>query len=79
MKSRIDPNHKTQYRVENWTEYERGLVRRGDVTVWLSREAIVAWSPEKSGLPGGQRNFSDLAIETAHTVRLVIAPPPRQA
>ena len=79
MNSRVHPNHKTQYRVENWPEYERGLVSRGDITVWLAPEAIAAWSPEKGGIPGGQRRFSDLAIETALTVRLVFGLPLRQA
>ena len=78
MKSRVHLNHKTKYCVENWTEYERGLIRRGDITVWLSPAAIAAWSPVKSGLPGGQRKFSDLAIETALTVRLVFGLPLRQ-
>ena len=79
MKSRVHPNHKTKYRVENWTEYERGLVRRGNITVWISPEAIAAWSPRKGGIPGGQRKFSDLAIETVLTVRLVFGFPLRQA
>lgn len=30
MKSRVHPKYKTRYRVTNWSEYERGLVRRGD-------------------------------------------------
>ncbi len=79
MNSRVHPNHKTKYRVENWPEYERGLVRRGDITVWLSPEAIAAWSPEQGGQPGGQRKFSDLAIEIAITLRLVFGLPLRQA
>ena len=79
MKSRVHPNHKTKCRVQNWPEYDRGLVRRGDLTVWLSPAAIAAWSPVKSGLPGGQRKFSDLAIETTLTMRLVFGLPLRQA
>ena len=79
MKSRVHLNHKTKYRVENWPEYERGLVRRGDITVWLTPGAISAWSPVKSGLQGGQRKFSDLAIETALTLRLIFGLPLRQA
>ena len=79
MNSRVHPNHKTQYRVDNWPEYERGLVSRGDITVWLSPVAIAAWSPVNSGLPGGQRKFSNLAIETALTLRLVFGLPLRQA
>ena len=34
---------KSQYRIRNWPEYEAGLRRRGDVTVWLSNEALDAW------------------------------------
>ena len=79
MKSRIHPNHKTKYRVQNWPQYERGLVERGDVTVWISREAIAAWAPTGKRRPGGQRKFSDLAIETALTMRLVYGIPLRQA
>ena len=47
--------------------------------MWLSPAAIATWSPEKSGLPGGQRKFSDLALETALTLRLVFGLPLRQA
>ena len=79
MNSRVHPNHKTKYRVQNCPEYECGLVRRGDITIWLSPAAIAAWSPVNGGLPSGQRKFSGLAIETAHTVRLLFGLPLRQA
>jgi hypothetical protein len=29
---------KSQYRIRNWPEYEAGLQRRGDLTVWLTRQ-----------------------------------------
>ena len=64
MKSKVHPTYKTQYRVANWPAYNRALVRRGDVTVWLSAEAIAAWTASRSGRRGGQRRSSDLAIET---------------
>ncbi len=48
MNSRVHPKYKTNYRVSNWAEYERGLVRRADVTVRLSPEAIAAWKPAPS-------------------------------
>ena len=35
MKSRVHPKYKTKYRVGNWRAYERALVQRGDVTLWL--------------------------------------------
>ena len=65
--------------MSNWAEYERGLVGRGDITIWLSPEAIAAWKPGREGRRGGQRKYSDLAIETALTVRLVFHLPLRQA
>ena len=48
------------------------------MTVWLSADATDAWKPSPSGRPGGQRRFSDLAIETALTLRLVFRLPLRQ-
>ena len=45
MKSKVHPTYKTKYRVANWPAYNQALVRRGDVTVWLTSEAIAAWTP----------------------------------
>lgn len=53
-------------------------MRRGDVTLWLAADVIGAWTPAPSGRPGGPRKFSDLAIETALTLRLVFRLPLRQ-
>lgn len=79
MKSRVPPKYKTKYRVENWAEYERSLIRRGGVTGWLSPEAVAAWNPKCGETRGGQRKYSDLAIETALNLRLVFNLPLRQA
>src|SRR5487761_2157215 len=62
----------------NWAEYKAGLRKRGDVTVWLSDEALDAWRAAPSGKPGGQRTYADLAIEAALTIRLVLHLPLRQ-
>ncbi len=79
MKSKVHPKYKTKYRVKNWVSYDRALVQRGDVTLWLSADATDAWRPSPSGRPGGQKKFSDQAIETALTLRLVFRLPLRQA
>ncbi len=79
MQSKVHPTYKTKYRVANWPAYNRALVQRGDVTVWVSSEAIAAWTPRRSGRRGGQRRYSDLAIETALTLRLLYHLPLRQA
>ena len=76
--SRVNRKYKTKYRVRNWREYERGLRSRGDVTIWLSEEAIIAWTPPKNGLRGGQPRYSNLAILTALTLRVLFRLPLRQ-
>jgi hypothetical protein len=79
MNSRVHPTYKTKYRVNNWAEYDRALVQGGDLTLWISDEAINSWKPAPTGQRGGQRKFSDHAIETALTLRLVFSLPLRQA
>ncbi len=79
MKTRVHPRYKTKYRVSNWAEYDRALVQRGDITLWISQDAIASWKPAATGLRGAQRKFSDHAIETALTLRLVCKLPIRQA
>ena len=78
MRSRIHPAYKTKYGVANWASYDRALVRRGDVTLWLSPEAIATWEPARIGTRGGQPKYSHLAIETALTLRLLFHLPLRQ-
>jgi hypothetical protein len=79
MNSRVHPNYKTKYRVANWAEYDRALVRRGDITLWISDDAISSWTPAPTGRRGAQRKFSDHAIEIALTLRLIFKLPLRQA
>ena len=76
--SRVNRQYKTKYRIRDWREYERGLRSRGDVTIWLSEDAIAAWIPTKNGLRGDQRRYSNLAVRTALTLRVVFSLPLRQ-
>jgi len=55
---------KSRYRVRNWSEYEAGLQKRGDLTVSLSDTALDAWRAPASGKPGGQRTYADLALDS---------------
>lgn len=70
-RSKVHPSHKTLYRVTNWAEYDKGLVERGSLTVWLAPDALKAWTPRKGGRRGGQRRYSDRAIGLALQLRLV--------
>ena len=60
-----------KYRVTNWREYEAALRNRGSLTIWFTDEAIASWKAQPRTSPGGQRHYSDLAIETALTLRAV--------
>lgn len=71
---------KAQYRVQNWSEYNRSLTRRGDITLWIDEEALAAWtpSPQAAKKRGGQQQYSDTAIECLLLVREVYHLPYRQ-
>src|SRR3954452_988667 len=62
---------KVQYRVRNWRDYEAGLRRRGSLTIWVTDEAVEAWCAAARTTPGGQARYSDIAIETSLTLRVV--------
>ena len=59
MNSRVHPKYKTKYRVTNWTEYDQALVKRGDITLWISPSAILAWTAKASGRRGAPRRYTD--------------------
>ena len=69
---------KARYRVRNWAEYDRGLVQRGDVRVWISAEALACWKGACRSTPGGQRRFSNLAVETVLVLGALYKLPLRQ-
>jgi len=53
---------RSRYRIRNWPEYEAGLRRRGDLTIWLSENAIT---------PGGSHPAeSSGANASTRTLRL---------
>jgi hypothetical protein len=60
--------------VQGWAAYDRALARRGDITVWISPEAVAGWHAA-----AGRRTFSDAAIAAALTVRAVFRLALRQA
>src|ERR1700756_2132151 len=54
-----------KFRVTNWRDYEAALRSRGSLTIWFTAKAIADWRAQPCATPGGQRHYSDLAIETA--------------
>ena len=62
----------------DWAAYDKSLKQRGSITFWMSDEAAETWYAEPTGKRGAQPKFSELAIETALSLRLVFGQPLRQ-
>ena len=61
---------KLQYRVRNWQDYNRALVNRGDVTLWINEDVAQKWYWDGvSARAGSPRIYADLAIECALSLR----------
>ena len=69
---------KTRYRTRNWREYDRGLISRGNLTVWISPG--LAWhAAEGTGRRGRPPVFTDAAIQTVLTLKVLFQLPLRAA
>lgn len=69
---------KEKYRVTNWSEYDRALVERGNITFWFDKEAVEEkWTPEPTGKRGGQWVYSNWAIQTLLMLKVVFHLPYR--
>ncbi|WP_119863264.1 transposase [Pseudoalteromonas sp. MSK9-3] len=65
-------------KIRNWSQYNRALVQRGNINIWLSESAISKWqNTEKHGGRGRSNYYFDLAIETCLTLRAVFHLPLR--
>ncbi|MBM6584130.1 IS5 family transposase [Microvirga sp. BT689] len=69
---------KARYCVKNCRAYDAALRRRGDLTVWVTAEAIVAWTPAKTGRRGRPQRYSEIVVETGLMLRLAFGRPWRQ-
>jgi transposase len=66
------PKSSQTYRVRNWKEYNKSLVNRGNLTIWISEEALANWYElERSGKRGASLTYSKLAIEACLMVRML--------
>lgn len=63
---------KPTYRTRNWPNYNRSLIQRGSLTVWVSPAVLAVWTqPPPTHQRGHPRTYSDLAIECLATLRAV--------
>ncbi len=55
---------KVQYKVSNWSEYNKALINRGNISIFLADDLEKTWHAEQSGSPGRPKTYSDLLIQT---------------
>lgn len=70
---------KQKYQVENWSNYNQSLVNRGNITLYISDEAIKNWKASCPKQRGGQYVYSDRCIETIFMLKTVFKMAYRQA
>ena len=60
---------KERYKVTNWPEYNRSLINRGRINLWLTQQVIDHWYYEGPRKKGRQPKYSDVCIETCLCIK----------
>jgi len=69
---------KEKYRVTNWSTYNKELIGRGDITLWMEESVVESWYYEGSPRQGAQYVYSDNCIECLLGLKAVFKLPYRQ-
>lgn len=64
------------YRIWNWPAYNEALKRRGSLTIWFDPE--MTWEAAPTGKRGRQPRYSDAAIQTCLTMKVLFGMALRQ-
>lgn len=72
---------KQQYRIRNWSKYNKSLMKRGHVTLWLNEASIQKWhgksgSNKRRGRP---KSYSGRTIQCMLTIKILFRLPFRVA
>ena len=72
MSRPIPPSYKTK----NWPAYSEALKQRGSLTIWFDPDMV--WVPPPTGKRGRQPQYSDAAIQTCLTMKVLFGMALRQ-
>ena len=64
------------YKIKNWRAYNEALKRRGSLTIWFDPE--MTWEARLTGKRGRQPTYSDAAIQTCLTMKVLFGMALRQ-
>lgn len=73
----LRPRRKARYHIRNWRDYDRALVQRGALTLWVDEGVASQWWHVGPKQRGAQPTYSDVAIETVLTLKEVFHLPNR--
>jgi hypothetical protein len=69
---------KRQSRTRDWQQYNKALVRRGSLTLWVEERTLGVWlNRDRPARRGRRRTYTDVAILCALTLRAVYGLPLR--
>lgn len=64
------------YKTRNWPAYNEALKRRGSLTIWF--DPAMTWEAAPTGKRGRQPDYSDAAIQTCLTMKVLFGMALRQ-
>jgi hypothetical protein len=74
----VKKKKKQQYRIRNWSQYNKALCMRGSITFWFDEDAIASWlNHQKTGHRGKPRTYGDSCILTMLVLKSVYHLPQR--
>lgn len=73
----MDKNRIKRYRIRNWSAYNKALIARGNITIWIEDGANKWLEKKLTGRRGRSNTYSDEAILCALMVRSVFRLPLR--
>lgn len=69
---------KDRYKIRNWSQYNEGLKGRGSLFLWVQSDIADQWKHKGKNQRGGQKQYSDIAIELCLVICKVYKLPFRQ-
>jgi hypothetical protein len=62
---------KVKYQLQNWSEYNKALVKRGNITLYFDEQVLKQWYSDEPAQRGAQEVYSDRCIEAILMLKVV--------
>jgi len=65
------PAPKSNYRLTNWPYFNKALISRGDITLWLNETTFSQWYHQGQRSAGGLFLYSEQCVQAALSLKAV--------